>query len=133
MKRIAREMALQVLFQREYAPVLDIHKSLQLLSELSKASPGTQKHAKLLCTGLFANQSAVDEKIRAACPNWSLDRMALVDLSILRLACFELTKFAHSTPPKVVMNEAIEIAKKYGSEDSPRFINGVLNEIFQSK
>ena len=128
-KRQAREIALQVLFQREYAPNLDINKSLQLLHELSPFSEKTQKYAQILCSGVFSQQEAIDKKIAEASPQWHLDRMAMVDLNILRLACLELTTLSEKIPPKVAIDEAIEIAKKYGTKDSPRFINGILDEI----
>lgn len=132
MRRQAREMALQILFQREYAPNLDINKSLQQLSGISELPDEARKYAQTICTGLFEKQRAIDEKIQAASPKWSLNRIAMVDLSILRLACFELTEFSNEVPPKVAINEAIEMAKKYCGNESPGFINGILNEILKS-
>lgn len=132
MRRKAREIALQVLFQREYAPDLDVHKSLQLLSEISEFPGGSLEYAQALCTGLFAKQSVIDARIQAVNSKWSLDRMAMVDLNILRLACFELTEFTGEVPPRVAIDEAIEMAKKYGANESPGFINGILNEILKS-
>ena len=132
MRRAAREIALQVLFQREYIPGLDLNKSLQLLSEVSELPDNAQEYARTICTGLFEKQNEIDKKIQAASPKWNLDRIAIVDLNILRLACFELTGLSNEIPPKVAINEAIELAKKYSANESPRFINGILNEILKS-
>ena len=132
MKRQAREMALQILFQREYSPDLDIDRSLQFLNEFSKFPENIKKYTKTLCKGLLEKQQTIDKKIQAASPKWGLDRMATVDLNILRLACFELTELSKEIPPKVAIDEAIEIAKKYGATESPKFINGILDEIRKS-
>ena len=132
MKRQAREITLQVLFQWEYAPNLDVIKSLSLLNQLSPFPNESEDYARKLCVGLSEKRQRIDERIQAASPNWKLDRLSTVDLNILRLACFELTELTNEVPPKVVIDEAIEIAKKYGSAESPSFINGILNEIFQT-
>ena len=133
MKRQARELTLQVLFQREYAPDLDAKKGLQLLSEISPFPEEAKEYAERLCIGLFEKKQSIDEKIQATKSNWKLNRISIVDLNILRMACFELTELANEVPPKVVIDEAIEIAKKYGSKESPAFINGVLDEVFKSR
>jgi N utilization substance protein B len=75
-----------------------------------------------------AHLEEVDDLIRKASLNWRIDRMATVDRNILRLATFELMRVA-DTPLKVVLNEAIEMSKRYGSEDSSAFVNGVLDKV----
>ena len=132
MKRQAREITLQVLFQWEYTANLDVTKSLSLLNQLSPFPNESEAYARKLCVGLSEKKQSIDERIQAASPNWKLDRLSIVDLNILRLACFELTELTNEVPPKVVIDEAIEIAKKYSSTESPSFINGILNEIFQT-
>ncbi len=131
MRRLAREAMLKILFQREYHGDLDIKQSLQLLNTTSKIPPQAQKYAHSMGTHLLEAQSIIDERIQAVSPQWNLNRMTLVDLSILRLACFEITEYSHEVPAKVAINEAVELAKKYGSKDSPGFINGLLNEILK--
>ena len=131
MNRLAREMALQVLFQREYIPDLDIQKSLHRINELLEFPEEIRKHAQNLCLGVIQKQSTIDQTIQATRSQWGLNRMAIVDLNILRLACFELTELSNTVPPKVAIDQAIEIAKKYGSSQSPKFINGILDEILK--
>ena len=78
----------------------------------------------------WANLEVCDGLIKAAAVKWELNRLSQVDRSILRLSAYQL-KFCPDIPPKVVINEAIELAKKYGAEQTPRFVNGVLDAIFR--
>ena len=78
--------------------------------------------------GVSDELEAVDDSIRKASTNWRLERMARVDRNLLRLALYEL-KYADDVPAKVAINEAIEIAKKFGTKESSRFINGLLDRI----
>ncbi len=77
------------------------------------------------------NQESIDNKIKEAASQWPIDKLNKSDLAILRLAVYELEKTA--TPPKVIIDEAVELAKEYGSESSPSFINGVLGHILNAK
>jgi N utilization substance protein B len=88
----------------------------------------TQDFSNVLVEGVVRRLEEVDELIRKASLNWRIDRMATVDRNILRLATFELMEVT-DTPMKVVLNEAIELSKRYGSEDSSAFVNGVLDKI----
>jgi len=85
-----------------------------------------------LCVGLFdgiaANLDAIDRQLADAAENWRLPRMAAVDRNILRMGAYELL-FTPETPPSVALNEAIELARRYGSADSPSFVNGVLDRL----
>lgn len=81
-----------------------------------------------LCHGTGKNLPTIDKKIGALSTNWRIERMPLVDLSILRLATFEIL-FRTDVPKTVAINEAIELAKRYGAEDSPAFINGILDQL----
>jgi N utilization substance protein B len=83
--------------------------------------------AEELVRGVAAHRRAIDETIEAVSTNWRLDRMAKVDRNVLRLAVFELLET--DVPVKVVLNEAIELGKKYGSESSGAFVNGVLDKV----
>lgn len=74
----------------------------------------------------------IDDKITQAAPEWPVDKIAIIDLAILRLAAYELM-IAKSQPPKVIIDEAIELAKSYGNEHSPQFINGVLGFILKGE
>ena len=126
-RREARELALQLLYAMELNPI-DIEEGLHLSRENSRASEGVRLFAEELVAGVMANRSAIDKKIRGQSKNWAISRMAKVDLNILRLALFELM-FREDIPRNVTINEAIEVAKKFGSEESSAFINGMLDEM----
>jgi N utilization substance protein B len=124
-RRRGRELALQMLYQYELAgtPPEEISASLE---ELQQAPAAAQEFALELVRGVVANLEAIDARIAAQADNWRLDRMAAVDRNVLRLALFELL-FQRDTPPAVVIDEAVEIAKRFGSEKSGQFVNGVLD------
>ncbi len=84
--------------------------------------------AEELAKGVAENRSIIDKKIHDISKNWAVSRMARVDLNILRMATYELL-FREDIPKVVTINEAIEVSKKFGTEDSPAFINGILDEI----
>ncbi|MCS6900992.1 MAG: transcription antitermination factor NusB [Myxococcales bacterium] len=92
--------------------------------------PETKKYAEFCVTGYAARSHEIDEKIRAASHNWRLERMTCVDRAVLRLGAYEL--IAHpDIPVAVVIDEAVELAKRYGTSDSGAFVNGVLDHIAQ--
>ena len=126
-RREGRELALQLLYALDINP-MDISEVLRLSRESSKVAEGVRIFAEELVAGVRANLREIDAKIAEKSKNWAITRMAKVDLNILRMAFFELI-FRDDIPRKVTINEAIEIAKKYGTEDSPAFINGMLDEM----
>ncbi len=81
--------------------------------------------------GIIKNVTKIDKIIEDAAPEWPVDQIAVIDKTILRLAIYEL-EFNKEIPPKVVINEAVELAKSYGSENSSKFVNGVLGTLFKS-
>ena len=87
-------------------------------------------YTKEVLTGIEREKDAIDKLIKDACDNWRLDRITYVDINILRLGIYEML-FSEDVPPKVAIDEAIEIAKKYGNEDSREFINGVLDRVLK--
>jgi N utilization substance protein B len=87
-------------------------------------------YTKNVLTGIEREKDAIDRLIKDACDNWRLDRITYVDINILRLGIYEML-FSEDVPPKVAIDEAIEIAKKYGNEDSREFINGVLDRVLK--
>ena len=87
-------------------------------------------YAKYLLTGIGREQDRIDEFIRKACEHWRIDRITYVDKGVLRIGVFEMI-FSADVPPKVAIDEAIEMGKKYGSEESREFINGVLDRILK--
>lgn len=127
-RREGRELALQLLYALELNPI-NVQEMLRLSRENSRASAEEARvFAEKLVDGVVANRDAIDKIIVEKSKNWAITRMARVDLNIIRVAVFELV-FLSEIPKNVTMNEAIEVAKKFGTEDSPAFINGMLDEI----
>lgn len=126
-RREGRELALQALYAIDMNPMSSAG-ALRLFWEEHQASEGIKEFAELLVKGVDEHRAELDRRIREQSKNWSLGRMAKVDLNILRIAVFELA-YLGDIPRNVTINEAIEIAKKFGSEDSPSFVNGILDEL----
>ena len=127
-RREGRELALQLLYALELNPI-EVQEMLRLSRENSRPSAEeVREFAEELVTGVVANRDAIDNIIVDKSKNWAISRMARVDLNILRLAVFELL-FLSEIPRNVTINEAIEVAKKFGTEESASFINGMLDEI----
>ena len=93
------------------------------------AEKTTQAFAWELLSGVKENQDYFDRLISQYATNWSLDRVAVIDRNILRLSLYEMLRKNEEIPPAVCIDEAVELAKSYGSEDSYRFINGILNKV----
>ncbi|MCF7874092.1 MAG: transcription antitermination factor NusB [Candidatus Omnitrophica bacterium] len=85
-----------------------------------------------LVEGIISNKEKIDSIIKKYAKNWEIKRMAVIDRNILRLSVFELF-FLNDIPPKVSINEAIELAKRYGDLDSARFVNGILDKIYKTE
>ena len=127
-RRKAREAALQVLYGLEFSDLGDADTLLELYWMCFATGDEGRDFAVELVRGVVANRAAIDGIIQDASTNWKLERMALVDRNILRIATLEL-RFMEDIPKKVSLNEAIEIAKRFGSEDSSSFINGILDRV----
>ncbi|MGQ7276598.1 transcription antitermination factor NusB [Brevibacillus thermoruber] len=127
-RRTAREKAVQCLFQIDMADV-QVEDALNLVMEDSEEDPS---YLRYLVEGTLQHQQEVDAEIRKFLRGWQLERIANVDRAILRLAFFEIM-YEPDVPDKVVMNEAIEIAKLFSDEQSHRYINGVLSSFLQSR
>jgi N utilization substance protein B len=120
-------MALQMLYASDLNPSNE-HHSVPREEDDQRTQYESIDFAAELVKGVTENRAAIDELLAGKSKNWSLARMARVDLSILRIAIFELL-YRSDIPKNVTINEAIEVAKKFGTEDSPSFINGILDEI----
>lgn len=96
----------------------------------AKASDTTRKFANHLFEGAARDAAAADELIVQQAENWRLERLAVIDRAILRLAIYEMR--ATDTPPKVILNEAVELAKKFSSEEARSFVNGILDSVHKS-
>ncbi|MCP4902844.1 MAG: transcription antitermination factor NusB [bacterium] len=124
-RRRARELALQLLYQFELtgAQLEDMQRDFE---EWQSAPPAAREFAEGLVSGVLENLEEVDSELERQTSHWRIDRLAAVDRNILRLALYELL-FQSDTPHAVVIDEAIEIAKRFGAEESARFVNGVLD------
>ena len=127
-RRSSRELALKFLYQFELNGG-DLDEQIKLFLERNLSQEDVANFMKELVVSLLDNIEEIDEIIQKFSDHWVLDRMAVIDRNILRMGTCELL-FSFSTPPKVVINEAIDIAKKYGNEDSPEFINGILDKVY---
>jgi transcription antitermination protein NusB len=126
----AREVALQLLFQRDHNPDVDRAAIERFVRERLRDAP-LEPFCLGLYDGVVAHLAEIDEALTAAAENWRLPRMSAVDRNVLRLASYEL-RHAAETPPNVVFDEAIELARRYGSANSPAFVNGVLDRVRQA-
>jgi transcription antitermination factor NusB len=126
----ARELALQILFYMEFAEG-NAGELFDMFCNNFNPAKSIRAFSKKLVCGVRENLDYLDQIIRKSSKNWRLERMSLVDRSILRLGAYEIL-FMDETPPKVSIDEAIELGKKYGAEESSAFINGILDNIFLS-
>ena len=151
-RRQARERAIQFLFQHDLNPpgnldsalehfwmhqrpaVIELLEGKSTWGEPKELPPPTvedlaiQQFAELLVRGVIENRDAIDQELANLAANWDLHRMAVVDRNILRLAVFEMLH-REDIPPVVSINEAVDIAKKFSTDDSGKFVNGILDKI----
>jgi transcription antitermination factor NusB len=127
-RRKARELAVQVLFHLEFNPG-DPDKVFHLICENFGPSKSIRAFSKILVLGVCENKKGLDTLISESSKNWRLERMSHADLSILRLGVFEIV-FMEDIPPKVTIDEAVELGKKFGTQESGAFINGILDNIY---
>ena len=128
-RRKARELALQMLYQHDLSGNAP-DAILSTFEDLQKAKPSTRDFATRVFRGTVEHLQTIDEMIQAQAENWRLSRMAVVDRNIIRMSVYE---FLHEddTPKLVIIDEAIEIAKKFGTQKSSQFINGILDGILK--
>lgn len=122
----ARELALQFLYQADLVQK-PLEESDDFLRE-EERDPETRKFAQRLIQGTLEGRDEIDDVIQKVAQNWNISRMAVVDRNVLRLATYELLN-CQDIPPKVAINEAIEIGKRYSTQNSGAFINGILDRI----
>ncbi len=151
-RREARERAVQFLFQHDLNPPEDLDRALEEFWQTQRAAaiagekgpatwgqpvelpPPTAEEAETrlfadpLIRGVIEHRDAIDEKIKGHAKNWELHRIATVDRNIMRLAIYEML-YREDIPPIVSINEAVDIAKKFSTQDSGKFVNGILDKI----
>jgi transcription antitermination protein NusB len=123
----AREVALQLLFWRDLNPTAS-REAVERFGHERLRDPDLTAFGLGLYDGVVSQVSDIDRRLTEAAENWRLPRMAAVDRNVLRLGAYELL-FGAEVPPAAALNEAIELARRYGSADSPAFVNGVLDRI----
>ena len=126
----SREAALQALYAADIAGEPDLARaqaSLDALAEHFELPAGAKAFAKELVLGVATNREEIDRRITQVAHRWRLERMAAVDRNVLRLAAYEIV-FA-DTPREVAIDEAVELARRFGDDASPRFVNGVLDAL----
>ncbi len=126
-RRQARITALQALYEIDCTG----HTVPDVLSNLLENDPlpdGTRTFTYQLVDGVLAHQEMMDKLIHQYAPEWPVDQMAVIDRNILRMAIYEIA-ISGSAPLRVVINEAVELAKEYGADTAPRFVNGVLGSL----
>jgi transcription antitermination protein NusB len=143
-RHLSRIVAFQTLYEWEFlmrncseylADGADIHKGIEPIldrnfNEYAK-SIDSRDFVDNIVLGIEENQDKIDAILTPAAPEWPIDQISLVDLVILRLGIYELL-FTAEVPPKVAINEAVELAKAFGGENSSRFVNGVLGTVFRA-
>jgi len=128
----AREVALQLLFQRDANPGVPRPAIERFLRDRIRDKT-IAEFAVALYDGTVARLTEIDALLTTTASNWRLVRMANVDRNVLRLGAFEVLHSPDATPAPVAIDEAIELARRYGSKDSPAFVNGVLDKIHKSR
>ncbi len=126
-RRKAREDTLRILFRLEFENK-QIEKTLDQYWKSKKASEEIKEYSTWLVNGVISDQAKIDNIIQQVSEHWRISRMALVDRNILRMAVFELL-CEENIAPAIVINEAIEIAKKYSGEEAATFVNGILDAV----
>ncbi|HET97944.1 MAG TPA: transcription antitermination factor NusB [Desulfurivibrio alkaliphilus] len=126
-RRKARELALQALYQGELVD-LSALDTLEIMCDNFEINRRALPYGRELVAGVVANREAIDAAIEGSAANWRLARMSVIDRNIMRIAVYEF-RFAEGVPAGVAIDEAIELAKRYGADDSPAFINGILDAV----
>jgi transcription antitermination protein NusB len=127
-RRKAREIALQVLYGLDLSDG-NVGEAIDLFWKNFEAPEQVKGFSSVLIEGTWNNREKIDELIGGCAANWSVGRMSKVDKSILRMAVYELL-YCRDIPPKVAINEAIDLGKLFGSENSGAFINGILDALY---
>ena len=136
-RHLGRIVALQTLYEYEFRlgsedPSVNLEEILSRNLERYESAIEDTGFVKDLVEGVVAHQADLDAKIQPIAPEWPIDQIARIDRAVLRLGVYELLYRADAVPPKVAINEAVELAKAFGSDNSSKFINGVLGTAFRT-
>lgn len=135
-RHLGRIIALQTLYELEFRGVENqpdlVDEVYQRNFQRYAKSVKDTDFVKKLINGVYQARPDLDKTLQPIAPDWPLDQISRIDLTILRLAVYELTQMPDVAPPKVVINEAVELAKAFGSDNSSKFINGVLGTVYRT-
>lgn len=131
-RTLAREYALQILYQQEMNPEELQNTLTAFWRDQDRVTPEIKDYAELVVKGTLDHVQDLDQIITKYADNWQLHRMAAVDRNILRLSAYEML-YRDDIPPKVSINEAVNMAKKFSQLDSGKFVNGILDKISHSE
>lgn len=133
-RKVAREVAFKIVFELAFQNDEEAEKLFNKLVETSEEkyeiTEEDNAYVNEITTGIQGNESSIDEQIKKYLKDWSFERISKIDLAILRLAIYEI-KYREDIPCKVSVNEAVELAKIFGEDSSPAFINGILAEVLK--
>ena len=136
-RHLGRIVALQTLYEFEFRTELndtaaDVKGILNRNLERYEEAIGDRGFVEVIVDGVLQEQAALDDTIRPVAPDWPIEQIARIDRAILRIGVYELLHKADVVPPKVVINEAVELAKAFGSDNSSKFVNGVLGTVYRT-
>ncbi len=136
-RHLGRIVALQTLYEYEFRlesadPSADVNEILDRNLARYETAIDDKDFVETLVKGVLADQTDLDAKIQPIAPDWPIDQIARIDRNILRIGLYELLSRKDAIPPKVAINEAVELAKAFGSDNSSKFINGVLGTAFRT-
>jgi len=136
-RHLGRIVALQTLYEYEFRvdsedPSVNIQEILKRNLDRYETAIDDTKFVETLVAGVIEHQQSIDDQLRPIAPDWPIEQIARVDRSILRIGVYELLHQSDIVPPKVVINEAVELAKAFGSDNSSKFVNGVLGTAFRT-
>lgn len=130
-RRRAREIALQVLYADDLNPSRNLAIAEEFVRRRLNHHPTLVKFSQELISGVRRNRVEIDKLLGQLAKNWSVERMAVIDRNVMRLATYEILH--GDTPPRVAINEALELAKRYGARQSSQFVNGILDRVLASR
>jgi len=136
-RHLGRIVALQTLYEFEFRTQsedasVDLKEILQRNLERYQEAIDDIKFVETLVNGVLKEQADIDAKIQPIAPDWPIEQIARIDRNILRIGVYELLHQAEVVPPKVAINEAVELAKAFGSDNSSKFVNGVLGTAYRT-
>ena len=126
-RRKGRELALQVLYQLDMSGESS-EQALRTFADSFEHTPGSREFGEALVRGVLDQREQIDASIAEASEHWRLERLSRIDANVIRIAVYEMTT-PPGLPPQIAINEAIEVARKFGTTDSAAFVNGVLDAV----